>query len=45
MRARNKWQRRDKKRNKRKFGMRVHGRSVKTLAHLVDGKSRKEKKS
>jgi hypothetical protein len=39
-RRRNKWQRRDKKRNKR-YGMKISGRSVFTLDEIIQEKARK----
>ena len=39
-----KWERRDKKRRKRRFGMRVSGRSLLLLDRLMGRKAKKRKK-
>jgi len=43
-RRQNKWDRRDKKRDKKKHGMRISGRSILTLSEIIRKKARKVKR-
>lgn len=43
-RQNSKWNRRDRKRHKKKHGMRISGRSVLTLSEIIKEKARKVKR-
>jgi len=42
-RQQNKWDRRDKKREKKKHGMRISGRSILTLSEIIRERAKKVK--